>query len=113
VSVDTRRFEHLSFIKLHLRVCNRTDGLGLWTYLGRMQLEGAARAVLEVLITERSPTKWEWRVCDCQGTTIMGGFERTRPAAKYRGNRALFLLLSTAWRHFPRSGDGVVGRPRR
>jgi hypothetical protein len=77
-----------------------------------MQLGDAVRAVLEVLITERSSTKWEWRVCDCQGTTIMGGFERIRPAAKYRGNRALFLLLSTGWRHFPRSGDGVVGRSR-
>jgi hypothetical protein len=52
--------------------------------------------VLEVLITERRPTKWEWRVCDRYGA-IMGGFESTRPAAKYRGNWALFLLLSTRW----------------
>jgi hypothetical protein len=51
--------------------------------------------VWEVLITERRPTKWEWRVRDRYGTTIMGGFESTRPAAKYKGNRALFLLLST------------------
>jgi len=83
--------------KLHLRVCNRTDGWDLWAYLDVMQLGDAVRAVLEVLITERSPTKWQWRVCDCQGTTIMDGFESTRPAAKYRGNRALFLLLSTRW----------------
>src|SRR6202035_3111870 len=34
-------------------------------------------------------------VCDRHGTTIMGGFERTRPAARYRGNRALFLLLAS------------------
>ena len=54
---------------------------------------GAVRAVLEVLITKRRPTKWEWRVCDRYGTTIIGGFESTRPAAKYRGNRALFLFL--------------------
>ena len=53
------------------------------------------RALLEVLITELSATKWEWRVCDRYGTTIMGGFESTRPAAKYRGNRALFLLLAS------------------
>lgn len=66
--------------------------------------------MLEVLITKRSPTKWEWRVCDRYGTTIIGGFERTRPAAKYRGNRALFLVLSIGWRQFPRSGDRVVGR---
>jgi len=54
-------------------------------------------AVLEVLITKRSSIKWEWRVCDRYGTTIIGGYESTRPAAKYRGNRALFLLLSTRW----------------
>ncbi len=53
------------------------------------------RALLEVLITELSPTKWEWRVCDRYGTTIVGGFESTRQAAKYRGNRALFLLLAS------------------
>jgi len=51
--------------------------------------------VLDVLITERSRTKWEWRVCDRYGTTIMGGFESTRSAAKYRGIRALFLLLAS------------------
>lgn len=54
----------------------------------------AVGTVLEVLIAERGPTKWEWRVCDRHGTTIIGGFERTRPAANYRGNRALFLLLA-------------------
>jgi hypothetical protein len=51
-------------------------------------------AVLEVLITKRSPTKWEWRVCDRQGATIVNGFGRTRRAAKYRGYRALFHLLA-------------------
>jgi hypothetical protein len=55
------------------------------------------RAVLEVLITKQSPTKWEWRVCDRQGATIMNGFESTRLAAKYRGYRALFQLLAFGW----------------
>jgi hypothetical protein len=54
--------------------------------------------VLEVLITKRNLTKWEWRGRDRYGATIMGGFEATRPAAKHRGNRALFLLLSIRWR---------------
>jgi hypothetical protein len=54
-------------------------------------------AVLEVLITKQSPTKWEWRVCDRQGATIMNGFESTRRAAKYRGYRALFHLLAFGW----------------
>ena len=63
----------------------------------RYKTRDAVGAVLEVLITERSPTKWEWRVCDRHGTTIMGGFERTRPAARYRGNRALFLMLARGY----------------
>ena len=58
---------------------------------------GCSRAVLEVLITKRCPTKWEWRVCDRQGVTIMNGSESTRRAAKYRGYRALFYLLAFGW----------------
>ena len=30
--------------------------------------------MLEVLITKRSSTKWEWRLCDRYGATIIGGF---------------------------------------
>jgi hypothetical protein len=53
--------------------------------------------VLEVLITKRCPAKWDWRVCNRQGRTIMNGFGATRPAAKYRGNRALFHQLAFGW----------------
>ena len=92
-------FQSVTFIKLHLRVCNPTDASEFVLILMMRNCWRAVRAVLEVLITKRRPTKWEWRVCDCYGTTIIGGFESTRPAAKYRGNRALFLflLLSTRW----------------
>ena len=70
---------------------------------------GAVRAVLEVLITKRRPTKWEWRVCDRYGTTIMGGFESTRPAANYRGNRASSYCLS-AGVSFPGAVTGALLR---
>jgi hypothetical protein len=66
----------------------------------------AVGAVLEVSIAERAPTKWEWRVCDRYGT-IMGGFESTRPAAKYRGDRALFLLLASGWNRSSRGHRGA------
>ena len=52
--------------------------------------------MFEVVIFKRSPTRWEWQVCDRKGNAIMRGWEHTRPAAKYRGNRALFLLLAAA-----------------
>jgi hypothetical protein len=96
-AVNTLCFEHVTFIKLHLRVCNRTDASEHERILRVRATGDAVWAVLEVLITKRRPTKWEWRVCDRYGTTIMGGFESTRRAAKYRGYRALFHLLAFGW----------------
>jgi hypothetical protein len=75
----------------HFRLKQTAQG----TYLDGTQL-GMRSGVLEVLITELRPTKWEWRVCDRHGT-VWAGFESTRPAAKYRGNWALFLRLPTRW----------------
>ena len=53
-------------------------------------------AMFEVVITKRKPMKWEWEVHDRNGATVMRGWEHTRHAAKYRGDRALFLLLAAA-----------------
>jgi predicted lipid carrier protein YhbT len=50
--------------------------------------------MLEVVIIERSPIKWEWQVCDRHGATIIHGCEKNRRAAKYCGDRVLFLLLA-------------------
>lgn len=52
--------------------------------------------MFEVVITKRKPMKWEWQVRDRDGVTVMRGWEHTRHAAKYRGDRALFLLLAAA-----------------
>ena len=41
---------------------------------------------------------WEWQLRDQGGILIMGGRERTRPAARYQGYRALFMLLASSWR---------------
>ena len=54
--------------------------------------------MLEVILTKRGRSRWEWRVCDSSGTTIMGASEISRPEAKYQGERALFLLLMTTAR---------------
>ena len=50
--------------------------------------------MFEVVIIKRNPAGWEWQVCDRSGTTLMRGWEDTRPAARYHGDRALFLLLA-------------------
>jgi hypothetical protein len=41
---------------------------------------------------------WEWQVYNRNGAPILQGREKTRAAAKYLGERALFLLLATGWR---------------
>jgi hypothetical protein len=49
--------------------------------------------VLEMIISQIGPAKWEWRVRDRDGTTLLNGLESTRWAAKHSGARALFLVL--------------------
>jgi hypothetical protein len=60
--------------------------------------------MFEVVIIKRSPMKWEWHVCDRNGNTIMQGWEHTRRAAKYKGDRALFLLLAAGNYEPPQPG---------
>jgi hypothetical protein len=50
--------------------------------------------MFEVVIINRRPSNWEWQVCDRTGKVFMHGWEKTRTAANYKGERALFLLLS-------------------
>jgi hypothetical protein len=49
--------------------------------------------MMEVIVTKRRRS-WEWRLQDQNGTPIMSGRERTRPAARYQGYRNLFMLLA-------------------
>jgi hypothetical protein len=52
--------------------------------------------MFEVILTRRKRFGWRWQVCDQSGKVFADGFERTRPSAKYYGERALFFLLSQA-----------------
>lgn len=55
----------------------------------------------EVILTRRKRLGWRWQVCDQSGKVFADGFERTRPSAKYQGERALFFLLSQAYLRNP------------
>src|ERR1700682_3158538 len=52
--------------------------------------------VFEELLKKRRRT-WRWRVCTPEGDVVMQGSESSRPAAKYKADRALFLLRRIAW----------------
>ena len=51
----------------------------------------------EVIVIKRRRA-WEWQLRDQSGILIMGGREKTRPAARYQGYRALFMLLASSCR---------------
>jgi hypothetical protein len=51
----------------------------------------------EVIVIKRRRV-WEWQLRDQSGILIMGGREKSRPAARYQGYRALFMLLASSWR---------------
>jgi hypothetical protein len=51
--------------------------------------------MFEVTLRKRRRTRWQWRVSDSAGREIMQGWELSRAAARYKGERALFLLLLT------------------
>jgi hypothetical protein len=52
--------------------------------------------MFEVTLRKRGRTRWEWRVFDSTGREIMQGWETSRSVARYKGERALFLLLLAA-----------------
>ncbi len=52
-------------------------------------------SVFEVSLRKRG-RKWAWTVAPANGAPIMLGSESSRPAASYKANCALFLLLLSA-----------------
>jgi hypothetical protein len=49
----------------------------------------------DVIVIQRR-RNFEWQVRDENGTLLMRGRERTRPAARYQGYRTLFMMLAIA-----------------
>ena len=60
--------------------------------------------IFEALIKKRG-RRWRWSVCTAEGQVVMEGVESHRISARYKANRALFLMLLCAPYSF--------GRPRK
>jgi hypothetical protein len=52
--------------------------------------------VFQMVLRKRGRTTWRWHVSRAEGDIVMQGSETSRPAAKYRADSALFLLLLSA-----------------
>jgi hypothetical protein len=67
--------------------------------------------VFELQLEKRGRV-WRWSVHTTEGQVVMQGAESKRPAAKYKAERALFLLLLCAPYQSSRlSGYGARPRP--
>jgi len=54
-------------------------------------------------LVDRTRKGWDWEVFYEPGAVLAHGRQKTRPAARYHAERALFQLLATGWK---RPGDG-------
>ena len=54
--------------------------------------------MLNIVFIKRRRSSWEWQVREQNGVLIMRGREQVRPAARYQGYRALFMLLASGWK---------------
>jgi len=68
-----------------------------WTCVTGTEQGTKRVGMFEVILTRRKRFGWRWQVSDQSGKIFADGFERTRPSAKYHGERALFFLLSQAY----------------
>lgn len=62
------------------------------------------RSMFDAVLDYRNG-RWEWRVCDRQGNTILHGFESTHAQAKHQSECSLFFLERVA-NPTKRSGGG-------
>jgi hypothetical protein len=66
--------------------------------------------IFETLLQKRGRV-WRWSVCTAEGCVVMRGAESRRASARYKADRALFLMLLCApysYVHL-RNGDSGAG----
>jgi len=54
--------------------------------------------MLELKLIDRGRKGWAWEVHDHTGAVLARGREKTRLAARYQAERALFQLLAVGWK---------------
>ncbi|MET4842592.1 hypothetical protein ABIF62_003087 [Bradyrhizobium japonicum] len=71
-------------------------------------------AGFDVVLKPRGRGRWKWAVCTAGSEVVMAGSECSRAAARYKAERALFLLLcASASRALSPVKDTATARGRR
>jgi hypothetical protein len=69
--------------------------------------------MLKVRLIDRARKGWDWEVFDEPGVVFACGRQKTRFAAKYQAERALFQLLATSWKRSFNTDSIKQGKTRR
>jgi hypothetical protein len=64
--------------------------------------------VFEAVLKKRGRV-WRWSVCTAEGEVVMHGAESRRTSARYKANRALFLMLLCAPYAYVRRRNSAPG----
>jgi hypothetical protein len=59
-------------------------------------------ATFDIVLRRRGRSRWKWSVRTTDGQAVMCGSECSRGGARYKAERALFLLLCASASRFPR-----------
>jgi hypothetical protein len=59
-------------------------------------------AAFDIVLKRRGRGRWKWSVRTTDGHTVMCGSERSRAGARYKAERALFLLLCASASRLPK-----------
>jgi hypothetical protein len=99
IRISDNQFYSLSILLRYMSRIRQTGEAGAGSYACEIGTEQGTKlgGMFEVILTRRKRFGWRWQVCDHSGKIFADGFERTRPSAKYHGERALFFLLSQAY----------------
>jgi hypothetical protein len=73
-------------------------------------------AAFDIVLKRRGRGRWKWSVRTTDGHAVMSGSECSRSAARYKAERALFLLLCASVSRLPMlplETSDLVPRPHR
>jgi hypothetical protein len=59
-------------------------------------------AAFDIVLKRRGRSRWKWSVCTTDGHTVMCGSECSCGGARYKAERALFLLLRAGALRIPK-----------
>jgi hypothetical protein len=59
-------------------------------------------AAFDIVLKRRGGSRWKWSVRTADGHTVMCGSECSRGGARYKAQRALFLLLRAGALRIPK-----------